>query len=364
MAKSRFGTPAERPAWPSNTPNIGAPNINTGSPILDAVGERHIFAGYVVWSDGGSHDLRSVRWRCGNGFTGTVQISARDVELTAGPPLRDDGVVDQSVSRVNPVSSTNYSDTFSADRVAVATGDELCIVWEVTAYTSGSFVAASLPGGTSSRRVRPQATSFLASVYAERQDLPSFTLVAADGTLGILAGGVPQPTAAITVNAFNSGSTPDECALAYTPTEPHWGGTFRFFVLTTAGGAFDVVLYEGTTAKATKSIDANTWGADAVVQDITASFPDVAFTVGNTYYLAVKPTTVTSVTIYLMVVTSGDLVTFANGFGYATRTDAAAWSAVSDTQLPVRVSLGFVASDGGGGGGLLTHPGLTGGVRG
>ena len=122
MAKSRFGTPAERPLWPTTQNPIGAPLLNTSSPILDAVGEKYINAGYVIWSDGGTHDLRSIRWRCGNGFTGTVQLSARDVELTAGPPLRDDGVVDQSVSRVNPATNTNYTDTFSADRVGVDRG--------------------------------------------------------------------------------------------------------------------------------------------------------------------------------------------------------------------------------------------------
>ncbi len=351
MAKGTRHAPALSPPWPFLNAPTGNPSF-VSAITLDAVSERVICCGYVLWADGGTHDLRSVKWLSGGtSLTGTCRMYAAAVDLTAGPPMRDDGVQVQFVDIVNPASGTAFTSTFGSDVTNVATGDEWCIVFVATVVNANSIRVQLMESRGASAQMRGSVTSFLGSVYAAQQAIPTLTLVASDGTLGILTGGVPRLTGSPTTVAFNSGSTPDERALTYVPTEPHWGATAEVMVTTTAGGAFDVVLYEGTTAKATKSFDANTWQSDASVEIVPICFPDVPFTVGNTYYLAVKPTTTTNVTIYLMPVTSGDLAAFAKGYGYATRTDAGAWSAVDATNLPFRFNIGIVADEDGAGGG-------------
>lgn len=344
-------------------PQGSAPSLS--SILLDAANERAIFAGYVMWEDGASHDLSAVRWRSAGAHTGTVRVYAADLDLVNGPPTRDDGTADQSVSHTN-LAAGDVTSTFSAARTGVATGAELAIVIEVTAHTSGTCRPLYFTTNTS-RNARPTITSFLASVYASVNGSPALTLVASDGAVGIFVGALPAPTAsALSTVVINTDTTPDEVALAFTPTEPCWIGATELLANPAADAGFDMVFYAGTTARVTKSIDAETWFVDAQPQRFAFAFPDEALTAGTTYYVALKPTTVNSVTLYYMDVASGDLDTFAPGFGYATRTDAGAWSAVDATKILIAAVIGFVASEdgAGGGGGLLTHPGMSGGLRG
>lgn len=351
MAKSRWGWPRHVPSWPFPiTPIAGAAGSLAGTGTLDAVGEKVIFAGSVIWADGGTHDLRSVRWRSGGSAltNGTLQVSARDVDLTAGPPTRDDGVVDQSTTHANPAASTNFTSTFSADRANVATGALLAIVFEITVYVAGSTSVLGLGTQGSHLAGRPAVTSFLASTYAAVNAVPTLTLVAADGTLGMIAGGVIQNDGALTALSLTNATSPDEWAVAFTPSEPCWVGEM-FAVLNVASGAdFDLVLYEGTTALVTVSFDANAIEA-AGVNEFTCSFPDVELSPNTTYYVSVKPTTANAVTVYVMSVPTADGTALMPGMAGASRVDGGAWAGPTNIYQTLKIGFGLVAGDDGAG---------------
>lgn len=362
MAKSRFNNPIYNPAWLwQSAPCAQTAASLTSGGTLDAVGEKVIAMGRVRWEDGGTHDARSVRWYNNTSMTGTLQISFRDVDLTTGPPARDDGGVDQSVDLVNPAATTAYTSTMTADRASVATGDLLAVVFEVTARTAGSAAVMMQAGVALAQHGLPGMTNYLGAAYGATNNYPALTLVAADGTLGVLMGCLPQVTA-ITATAFDSADTPDEYALAWTPTDAWWAGACAVYVSRAAGATFDVVLYEGTTVKATMSFDDNQGETDGII-DIHDCFADVAFTVGNTYRLAVKATHASNmVTVYIATITSGDADLIGDGMMLSTRTDGGAWTDTA-TSFPLKFSFGLVAHDtGGAGGGGLFSPNMRGGM--
>jgi hypothetical protein len=357
MAKSRWGAPRFVPAWPHQMLPVSGTGPSMGSPgNLDAVGEKCVMIGAVQWEDGGTHDIHSIKWRSSGAgsLTGTLQVSIRDVDLANGPPGRDDGGVDQSVNHTNPAADTNFTSTMSADRTSVAHGTLLAFVWEVTARTSGITSPLVCNAQGSSVFGHPLVCTFLASTWAATNNLPLMTLVAADGTLGILAGGLPYVEAANAATAFHTGSAIDEYALAFTPEETCWAGAFHVF-LQPAGNSttFDIVLYEGTTALVTISIDPQTVEVNGSPLELIRCFADQKLTAGTTYYLAIKPTAgnPNTVTIWIMNPPSGEAHLFGGvGCGAVGRADAGAWSAIDTSALLIKVSLGIVACDDGGAG--------------
>ena len=363
MAKSRFHTPRELPFFNPQLPPIGSAAPTLSGVTLDAVGEKVAMIGRMRWADGATHDLRSLRWRSATGnLNGTLQVSARDVDTANGPPARDDGTADQSVDHTNPNQNTNFTSTLGSDRTSVTHGALLAIVFEVTARTSGSFqilTALSTAGG---QHGHPVVSSFTGSVWASENAIPLLTLVAADGTLGVLAGSFPQLTATTSTANVNSGTAgADEYALKFTPTEPCWAGEFHVTLTIAAGADFDVILYEGTTALVTVSIDANVIDATGSPCEFFIPFTDVELTPGTAYRLAIKPTTANNVTIYLATITSGDAELVASGCQLSTRVDAGSWTDDA-TRVPLRFCLGIVASDDGAGGGSGFQPTLRAGM--
>jgi len=181
------------------------------------------------------------------------------------------------------------------------------------------------------------------------------SLIADDGTVGIFANAFPTLSAAFNSHAINTGTTPDEVAIAFTPTVPCSIGGGGFVLQSAANADYSLVLYEGTNAIQTVSVVSDTVYADATVRPVDVAFPDVDCTVGTTYYLALKPTTANSVTAYSFDCSSAAQVeAFAGEMSYAQRTDAGAWSATT-TRLPLAWFRITASDDGAGGGGGGTN---------
>ena len=316
------------PQWPINTVINTAPTVTAGTSFGASATARGIVAGYVVWDDGGTHDLRQISFRTGaSSLSGTLRVSVRAVDTANGPPMRDDGTIIQSATQVNPAGSTNYDLTLGADITNVATGTEYCIVWDYSAYTSGNCGWGVWNNSGSGSLTRPAATIYNGTTYAVSPEIVMVTLVAADGTVGYIEGLPPRFSAAVTATAFNTGSADDELAMSFTTARPLWCGGFGVFVNPAAGADFQVILYEDTTALVTKTIDANTWGADATPRWVQCSCPDQALVSGKTYRVTVKPTTANSVTAYVVSVSAaGHLAAWADTCAYSARADGGAWA--------------------------------------
>ncbi|MBI3983851.1 hypothetical protein HY346_00975 [Candidatus Microgenomates bacterium] len=186
-----------------------------------------------------------------------------------------------------------------------------------------------------------------------------------DGTYELIEA-TSLPLSALNSTAFNSGSTPDERGnILQFPFPVKVSG---FWVRVDLDGDADVVLYDsdGTTALATSSLDTNV-RASAVGHTLFRYFSsDVSLSKDTTYRLVLKPTSVTSVTLYDFDVNAAaimDAVEGGQNWHHTQRTDAGAWSQTT-TKRNMMGLLVTSADDGAGGGGILVHPGMTGGCRG
>ena len=128
--------------------------------------------------------------------------------------------------------------------------------------------------------------------------------------------------------AFNNGSTPDERALRFTlPNQTRAAG---FWVQMDRDGDADVVLYDSdSTALQTTSLPAVRRGGTSYGHH-TAFFPASQVLSANTVYrLAVKPTTVTNVTLYEFTVAAAlimDAFAIGQNAYLSTRALAGAWT--------------------------------------
>lgn len=344
MAKARFGGSGWMwPEWPrlaqlnTTTPALATSGVMT----LDAANDRVAIIGHVMWEDGATHNASVVRFRTANATAPslTLRVSLRDVDTAAGPPGRDDGTADQTATQVDPAANTNYALTLNATR-SIAQGGLIAVCFDTDTYTSGAINIAGLATYTATGiQHRPLFSVFSGAAWAIGQSaVPMVTLEADDGTMGVLAGGLPAPSAAINSHAINTGTTPDEFGLAFTVDGPTWIGGGGFLVQSAANADYDIVLYAGTVAQATVSVVSDTVVADATVRPIDVAFPDVACVAGTTYRFVVKPTTANSVTLYsLDCATAPVLQSFAGNAHSTSRADAGAF-----TDLTTRIPFGWL----------------------
>lgn len=356
---TRFKSPARFPTWPQELAGFAtaAPTLTGAIATLAAANDRLILIGVVRWQDGQTHNLRSIKWRSGTatGANFTLRVSIRAIDAANGPVGRDDGAVIQSGTHVNPASNTVFNTQMSAD-TSYAHGANICIVRDFSAYTAGSLSFVGMTPGTFSQGHRPLQVYYNGSVYAVVANgrMAGITLIADDGTLGVLEGALPCLTA-ITTNTFNTGTAAgsgvgDEVGYEFTVDTSFVIDSMGFMVNPAASADFDVVLYEGTTQKASFSVDANTHQGNGLIGWVRASFPAVTLTTGQTYRLVIKPTTANNVSIYSVNFDTAGEAALAAGLpsaGLNSRADAGAWQTVVSTRLPF-CDIGIIGLEGGG----------------
>ena len=341
---------------PSYWNDLSAGQAASGSMVIDATGEKGAACGTVYIPDGVSRSIRKV----GIGFNTVVKaggsaltLSLQNVSTSAGPPAQPDGTPDETVSISNAsISSSSFllTDALSADR-SVSNGDLLCSVIEfdgsgrigsdsfqlatfVSLITSTLFASADLNTGSW-------------AVINARQPVVLFEF--SDGTYGMLDGASIFTSHSTTI-AYNSGSSPDEYGLKFTvPTDGFVDGVTLYLTSSTSSN-FDIVLYSGTTALATVSIDGNQWGTTTGTPGFV-TIPRTAVSAGTTYYLGIKPTTANSLTLTGFTVANNAYLGAANATGIirSSRTDAGAWSDTTTVVPAIKVRYTPTASSTGGG---------------
>ncbi len=313
-----------------------------GTSIIDHLEEKvaYVFRAPV---DG---TINSVGWTNATPTAGTLtmRVSLQDIDASGHP----DGVVDQyrtgTLNTAGWMESGLLTDdgTDTGVKRTVSAGDYLAVVFDVTAYTSGSFRLApwSVSGdkGTAHVAVRSSAGSWSKTTTAR----PNFLLEYA--TLGIVP--IPGVVAATVANTYtyNSGSASiDERALRFSLAAPVTIAGVHLVI--DEDGDFDVVLYEGTTVRASVSVDVSTRRINQHVET-TILFTDPYDLAANTVYrVAIKPTTATSLIISgITVDNTGDLVATGGGANWymSHRIDAGAWSDVSTDQPNISLVLSAI----------------------
>lgn len=242
------------------------------------------------------------------------------------------------------------------------------------AVTKGQYIAISCVGsGSPNYQVsRASASVFISQsnylcdgtsgTYAIANGKPLFAVEYDDGSYADIIW--VEPVSAINTHTYNTGSTPDEIALKFKiPATCRLSG---MWVALDLDNAADIVLYDsdGSTTLATTSLTSD------VRQSTTGTIPyfvsfssSVTLTADTFYYLSVKPTSGSSISIYSYDVPSNaalDQICSKNAY-YSARSDAGAWSD-TDTRWPV---MGLVidgiddgAGGSGGGGGHIIGGGF------
>lgn len=327
-------------AWYPTIPNGMGSNAAISAQTIDATGEKVSFIGHL-WSPGGAS--KSIR-KIGFGFGSTIvkaggsalTVSLQDVSTTAGPPAQPDGAQDQTVavpSASITASAFLMTAALSADR-AVSFGDLLSVVIEFDGagrLGSDSVQIATLQAYTQS--YLPSTSVFTAS-WADAARMPIIVFEFSDGTYGTLDGA--QVFSAFNTSVvYNSGSANDENALRFTAPSNGVLDGVRLSLTAATGADFDIVLYAGTTALASVSVDQNTYSPTAS-GGAYFTFPPTTLTAGSVYFLSVKPTTTNNVTLAGATVASNAyLGATPQGIEWyrAQRVDGGAWT-TTNTIVP------------------------------
>jgi hypothetical protein len=254
----------------------------------------------------------------------------------------------------------------------IAHGDYVAIGMEMTTRAGADTV--SIRNYSSSADALNTYCSIDTGAGPTRQvGLPMFTLQFDDGTIGWLVGAPPVFVEVGTT--FGNASTPDEYALLWQQPFPAKAvGIVAILDNVITTDTFDLVLYSdplGTPiAEKTVTIDPNvivdTTGDGGVTGLFTSAFDLVKNT---TYGVAVKTTSAGTITLSRMQFGTGNGVlrgptSLGTNWSEGTRSDVTGAFASSTENLPlIGVLLDAFDDAVSASGGLLTHPGMAGGMR-
>lgn len=343
---------------------LGASALGTSVYIIDAAAEIIALA-FRVPKTGNVQGIEAMIGAVGNTLDGGTRFSLQN--LSAGIP---DGTPDQSITSApnTPAGAGWYNPGNFGSVRAVTRGEELAMVIDNPSFTAGdSLTVSNLLYAVSGYAGFPYGVS---AAGKQLQSVPSMALRYDDGSYGYLG---PECWALSSIGNFtlNTGTTPDEAGLAFTPNLASRLGAVMFTGTVAAGADWDIVVYDsGGSVLATQSCDdANTASTGTLFHSHTLDAP-VDLTAGSLYRVVLKPTTANSMTLAYGVFNSLGLMDTADGGQayYATgRADAGAWTNYnngSDGYRRPRMFLRFEGFDTAGGGGLIVHPSMGGGMRG
>ena len=355
--------------WPA--PNVVRNNFatTTGTAFtIDASTEIGALIGRVWWPDRAdtSKDISHIHFRAGAvtmNAASQYRVSLQDVSTSAGPPIQPDGTADQSFTSAvgtGPTANAWNRVALSSNRT-VSPGALLAVVFDYTAFTATTSIV--IQGYfSSSTALRPLQTDVLlyTGSWASQAMVPNVIFEFSDGTYGTFYGLLAQTSGAS--RSFNSGSTGsgggmnagDERGLEWTQEVPVTIDGCWLDIAAASGADFDIVLYEGTTALETVSVDSNAIGAAASTKRTLIPFASTHNLAASTLYrLMVKPTTTNNVTLETATFDNANhrVVSFGTGAAGNSRVDAGSFGTPSTTELPMMGIVISAVHDGAGGGG-------------
>jgi len=339
--------------FPVDQPTLG---IYSYSNILliDATGEKLAMIGRFWNASRSAKSIRKIGFRFGTvtkaGGSG-LTASLQNVSQTTNPP-QPDGTQDQTVAIANgnaAFASNTWimTDALSADR-SVTFREELAVVLEYDGSGRLGSDSVSVSAFSNANQLSSPVSSLLTASWVNQARTPNVIFECSDGSFATLHGAAGTKDSATI--AYNSGSTPDEYGNQFqTPFDCKTDGAW-VNMNSAAAADFEVVLYSGTTALATATVDASTivtglgrvyvsWGSE------------INLTANTNYILALKPTTANNVSLSYFDV---DASTHWDTTGFAiceilSRTNAGAWSGTTATRRMI-AGIDISAIDTGSGG--------------
>ena len=327
-----------------------SPKFSTAA-TMDATGEKGAWNGRFIHPDGyGTYIIQRVHFRWGSPITSAggsaMTLSLQDVSLVSGTPIQPDGTPDHTVAIPNgdlgPANTWYRTGLLSSDRT-VGYGELLSAVIEFDG--AGCLGTDLVRTSTVSLASTSNSSSVIQDIGGGWQvtkgaNSPTVLFECSDGSFGYLSGTTSQLVcSAFTATNFNSASTPDEMALAFKPDYTMTIGSLNCVFTPSASATCDLVIYDGTTAVHTQTINPSTQLInDNKLGTYTLSAP-VVLTAGTQYYISLKPTSTPNTSrFYSATVYDGQAMRVAGWpatTGQATRVDGGAWSSIDTTILPL-----------------------------
>lgn len=344
---SLFSSIGEPMAFPSSMPSIAA---NSGAQTICTLNGAAIKCsqcGYAVIPSMTSKTVSNLHFMFGGvtktGGT-TLRVGLQSPSTTTGPVIQPDGTFLSSgnafsgISNASITASTWFRSGTVGGSLLMSPGTSYCLVVEVDSYAgSDSF---QIRGANMRVLGAGQAASYNGSDWSTGTLQSLFHLIEFDdGTFGSIGPALPF-NALGTATTFNTGSASDEIGTVITPNVSLGViGMCAENPYSTSGGDADFVLYSGSTAIATASIDAQRFLATSSSWQFCAMFSSrISLSSGSTYRAVIKPTTANNVRILSSTASSsGYFSVFGGGtnMSYTSRADAGSWTDVATSRAHV-----------------------------
>lgn len=304
----------------------------------------------------------------------TLRMELRTVDAATGLPNAA-GTLYGSSTSITESSITTGNKTAAVNATAAAAGDLVAIVMDLSAFTSGSFAASNRqialgePISTSVVSVYPYGVQNLSGSPTLTDRVPMGFALEYDGVgLVPMVGYYQWIGTGGTATVTNSGTT--RRGNTFTPTTPRRAiGMYAHLQYSGAGAAVmrlrlasdDSVLATCTLDKDVRGVASHAYGRYLFDNGDT-----VNLAAGTEYYMTLEGTDATGFTIYyLLNGPTGCAALMPGGANCYGITYNGSYTEAATT----RYEIGLLTDQeddgsGGSGGGLLTHPGMAGGMRG
>ena len=326
---------------------------------LDAAGEKAAFITQIPKTG----TISKVGFRTGVVTTAqTLKVSLQGVNSSGDPDGTILGSGNAYGTQASPASNTFYTVTLTAG-LSVTRGAAVAVVIEFDS-TSGSLIIVAAAKTNSAADNYQLYSDLYTTAWAKASNWPTVSFEYSDGSY---SGGTTIPVSAFAAATFNSGSTPDEFGIYFQCPFPC--SVSGVWILADLDADATIKLYgsDGSTVLASSALpSAQRPGvALAIIHRLFSS--SVSLSKDTWYRLTISPDSVSNIVINRWAVPSAaamDSLPLGQKCYETSRTDAGAW-AETTTNRPLMGLLMDGFDDGvGSGGGLLTHPSMTGGARG
>jgi len=344
------------------------PSANESPLLMDAAGEKVAY----IFSAPETGNLARVRFQTGVVTTGdTLKISFQDVDPATGFP---DGTADQYRTLVVADTDDNkalYSGIISSDgtdtgtKRAVTLGEMVAVVFEFNNYVAGnlnlvqrfSYYNSYLTGLC-------YALLYTTSWAKQNSAFPRLAVEYDGGTYPMIVG-CNAAVNRITEQAFSSSSNPDERGNVIVP--PFDATCSGLWASVTLDAVADLILYDSANnVLGSFSLDPDIRPATSAYNTF-APIPAVTLAAGSLYRVSIKPTSTSTMRAYLAdYVANAVLAALSGGTNVysTTRVVAGGWTDANTKRYLCGLILSQLDDGAGGVGGLLVHPGMSGGMRG
>ena len=293
----------------------------------------------------------------GGNVTGTVEASLQTVSGSIPSGTNYGGSLPGTVT--NPTENTAYEVTLATPASATK-GNRVALKLRLSALTSGILRVQYV------NQVPNNQLPYVVNSFDVKSSVrPAMWVVYDDGTVGVIPG--TFPLVATTTLAVSSSTTPDEVGNYFTsPVKLRAIGVAAMFQSLNGPTSADAMkLYNAAgTVLATVTFDVGTValsGASGYAHVLFSSPIDIE--ADTVYRLAFLPGATSRDVRYLTVPSQALMI---NGWDvdwkYTSRVDGGAWTETPGRALPFTLLVDAI--DIPAAGGLLLHPGMSGGIRG